>query len=95
MKLTKESQKIFNIIQKDYSIHDEAGKLLLQIVCESLDTIGLAEIAIAKYGIVIEDKYRALKANPACTVVDKSRGAMMQALRQLSLDWDDISKLKK
>ena len=95
MKLTKESQKIFDTIQKDYSIHDEAGKLLLKIVCESLDTIRLAELAIEKYGVVIEDKYKTLKANPACTVVDKSRGAMMQALRQLSLDWDDISKLKK
>ena len=95
MKLSNESQRIFDTIQKDYSITDEAGILLLRTVCESLDMIRLAEKEIEKHGVVITDKYKGVKANPAAAVIDKNKAAMMQALRQLNLDWDDIPKIKK
>ena len=88
MKLSKDSQKLYDSIRKTYSIKDDAGLLLLRVVCESLDTMREAEKEIETRGIVIEDKYGRTKANPACMVIDKARGAMMQALRQLNLEFD-------
>ena len=88
MKLSTESKKIYESIRKTYSIKDDAGLLLLRVVCESLDMIRLAEKEIEKDGLILTDKYGRTRSNPACTVIDKSRGAMLQALRQLNLDFD-------
>ena len=87
MKLTKENQKLYDSIKKRYSITDDAGLLLLSVVCESRDMMQEAEAIIKKEGLVVKDRYTT-KAHPAVQIIDKSRGSMMQALRQLNLDFD-------
>ncbi len=87
MKLTKEGQELFDSIKKRYSMTDDAGLLLLKVVCESRDMMQAAEKIVEKEGLVVKDRYTT-KAHPAVQIIDKSRGAMFQGLRQLNLDFD-------
>ena len=88
MKLSKESQKLFDNIKRDYRISDEAGLLLLQIVCESLDLIRSAQAEIKKHGLVVSDRYDQVKQNPASSILRDAKSSMLQALKQLNLDFD-------
>jgi phage terminase small subunit len=95
MKLSTESQEIFDNIKKSYQITDEAGLLLLRTVCESLDLVRSAEKEIEKHGLVISDKYKGAKQNPACQVLSSARATMLQSLKQLNLDFEDFEQPKK
>ena len=86
MKLSRESARLFDSIKSEYGIKDEAGILLLQTVCESLDLMRVAEKEIQKNGIVVYDRYKQPKPNPACQVLRDSKSAMLQSLKQLNLD---------
>ena len=88
MKLSKESQKLFDNVKRDYRITDEAGLLLLQIVCESLDLIRSAQAEISKHGLVVVDRYNQVKQNPASSIQRDAKSSMLQALKQLNLDFD-------
>ena len=95
MKLSSEAQKIFDGIQKEYDIQDEAGILLLQSAMESWDMCRNAEKEIEKYGLVIEDKYTKVKANPACTVLKEHKTLMLNYLKALNLDFSTIEQNNK
>ena len=88
MKLSRESQKFFDTIKRDYRITDEAGLLLLQIVCESLDLIRDAQAEIKKHGLVVVDRYNQVKQNPASSILRDAKSSLLQALKQLNLDFD-------
>lgn len=95
MKLSAESQKIYDNILKVYSIRDEAGKLLLLTLCESLDLARDCQKEIDKHGLVIKDKYSRIKQNPACMTLKDARTTMLACMRQLNLDFDIDTEIKK
>ena len=88
MKLSAEAQRLYDSIKEVYGINDPGGELLLSTICESLDMARQAEAEIKKHGIVIEDKYSRLKANPACTVLKDAKTTMLNALKSLNLSVD-------
>lgn len=92
MALNKEAKELYNGIREEYGIEDKAGLALLLSACESLVMIRKAEVEITKHGLVIEDKYSKVKANPACTVLKEHKTLMLNYLKALNLDFSSIDK---
>lgn len=88
LKLSEEAQNWHDKILQEYSITDEAGKLLVQTAMESFDRMRSAQKVVEKEGIVFKDKFGQLKNNPANAVERDARAAMLAAIKQLGLDFD-------
>jgi len=95
MKLSKEAQKLYNVIKDEYGISDEAGLLLLKTSMESFDLMRSAQKQIEKEGLIIRDRFDQLKNHPAVIVLRDSKSAMLQSLKNLNLDFDPATKIRK
>lgn len=94
MKLSREANKIYKEIRAEYKIHDSAGLLILQTVCESYDQYQKAAEILAEKGYFFTDRLEQPKAHPLAAVMRDSKSAMIQALRQLNLDFTQVDKFK-
>ena len=86
--LSQEARKWHDDLKKAYSIHDEAGLILLRQAAESFDRMRAAQRLISENGITYKDRYGQPKLNPACTVERDTRSQMLLCLKQLNLDLD-------
>lgn len=77
-------------ITDEYGITDAAGLLLLQNAMEAFDRMNQASDLIKKYGTLTFDRFKQLRANPACTIERDSRAAMLKALKDLNLDLEPL-----
>lgn len=88
--LSREAPRWWRKLIAEYVIEDEAGRLLLMVALESFDRMREAQIALAKDGLVLTDRFGQMKPHPLNTVERDSRAAMMAALRQLNLDIEPL-----
>lgn len=88
--LSSEARRWWRKLTVEYVIEDEAGRLLLMVALESFDRMREAQIALAKDGLVLTDRFGQMKPHPLNTVERDSRAAMMAALRQLNLDIEPL-----
>ncbi|PWT80386.1 MAG: hypothetical protein C5B58_11760 [Acidobacteria bacterium] len=77
-------------IVRQYRIADGAGLVLVTTAAEALDRIREAQVAIRKHGVLVPDRYGALKRNPACSLESDARAGMLSALRALNLDLEPL-----
>ena len=77
-------------IQRDYSIDDNAGLLLLQTAMEAFDAMRSAQARIATDGLVTKGSTRQLTAHPLLAVIRDSRAQMLSALKALNLDLEPL-----
>lgn len=64
---------------------------VLQAACEAWDRMQQARRIIDKHGILIQNRYGNLTANPAVAIEKDSRTAFLRAVRELDLDIDPPS----
>lgn len=88
--LSKEAADWCDRLTKEFSIDDEAGRLILQTAMEALDRLREAQGILAKDGPTLKDRFGQMKAHPLTTVERDSRAAMMQALKALNLDIEPL-----
>lgn len=90
IKLSEEAQNWHDRILTEYSIDDEAGKLLVQTALESFDRMRQAQRVIEKEGLTFKDRFGQIRNNPATTIERDAKASMLMALKQLNLDFDTI-----
>lgn len=89
--LSKEGKSLWNRLQLEYEITDEAGFLILQTAMEAHDRMKECQTIIKKEGMQVKDRFGQHKAHPLTTVERDSRSAMMAALKALNLDLEPLN----
>ena len=92
-RLSKESQKWWREIQREYGITDPGGLLILLTCLESLDRLREAQAEILKHGACIQDRFGVIKQNPLCMVERDSRTAFYAGLKALNLDLEPLKAI--
>ena len=91
--LSKESQRWWRNIQREYRITDPGGLLILLTAMESLDRLRDAQAAIKANGACFKDRWGQIKVNPMCVVEKDSRSAFYTGLKALNLDLEPLKAL--
>ena len=89
--LSEEAQRWWSAIVSEYSVDDEAGKLLLQTALESFDRMKAAARRINQDGEAVEDRFGQVKPHPLLTAERDARSQMLAALKQLNLDMEPLN----
>jgi P27 family predicted phage terminase small subunit len=89
--LSEEAQSLWRQIVQEYELDDSLGMLLLARALEAFDRMRQAQMVIKEHGPVFIDRFKQLRANPACTIERDAGAAMLQALRQLNIDVEVVS----
>lgn len=90
--LSKSGQALWERLQNEYEIGDEAGFLLLTTAMEAGDRMREATAIIKKEGLQLPDRFGQMKAHPLTTVERDSRAAMLAALKALNLDLEPLNE---
>jgi P27 family predicted phage terminase small subunit len=83
-------RRLWADIVTQYRIADGAGLALVTTAAEAQDRIREAQRAIRQHGALVQDRYGALKQNPACFLERDARAGMLSALRALNLDLEPL-----
>jgi P27 family predicted phage terminase small subunit len=84
--LSAEAKKIWRRLVEEYAISDSGGLEILRQGLEAFDRAQAARILIEKHGLVIRDRFGAVKPNPLISCERDARSAYLSALKQLCLD---------
>jgi phage terminase small subunit len=92
--LSAEAKHLWSRTLAAWPIGKEATLLVcLRNACFSLDRLRAAEAALAKHGSGIYlDRFGLPKQHPLCLVVRDSTKQLNDALRMLSLDWEQLNR---
>ena len=88
--LSPEAKRWWRAIFREYSVDDEAGRLLMQTAMEAFDRMRQAQAAIAAEGPAVQDRYGQYREHPCCAVERDSRGQMLTALKAMNLDVEPL-----
>ena len=88
--LSREGKRWWRKITAEYSIDDEAGKLLLQTALEAFDRMKKAAERIDQDGDAVEDRFGQVKPHPLLNAERDARSQMLAALKQLNLDVEPL-----
>jgi P27 family predicted phage terminase small subunit len=88
--LKKDGKRLFRELVEDFNITDPAGLQYLATAGECLDRMKEAQAEIKRHGVLVEDRYKALKQNPACGIEKDARNGMLAALKALNLDVEPL-----
>ena len=84
--LTKEAKTIWRTLVKEYAIVDSGGLEILRVALEAFDRAQKCRVSIDKVGLVVKDRFGAVRPHPLLPMERDSRAAFLQALKQLCLD---------
>jgi P27 family predicted phage terminase small subunit len=84
--LSKEAKAKWKKLTKEYGISDAGGMEILRAGLEAFDRAQSSRILIDKVGLVVKDRFGAVKQNPLISCERDARAAYLQALKQLCLD---------
>jgi phage terminase small subunit len=92
--LSAEAKHLWTRTLAAWPIGKEATLLVcLRNACFSLDRLRAAEAALAKHGSGIYlDRFGLPKQHPLCLVIRDSTKQLHDALRMLSLDWEQLNR---
>ena len=88
--LSADAKTWWRKIQRDYSIDDNAGLLLLQTAMEAFDRMKGAQAAIERDGPTVRGSAKQLSAHPLIAVERDARSQMLSAIKQLNLDLEPL-----
>jgi P27 family predicted phage terminase small subunit len=88
--LSAEAKKIWKKLTEEYDISDAGGKEILRAGLEAFDRAQTARASIDKTGLMIKDRFGAVKPHPLISCERDARAAYLQALKQLQLDVEPL-----
>jgi len=89
--LSDEAQGWWAAIVTEYSLDDEAGRLLLQTALEAFDRMKSAQRRINEDGEAVKDRFDQIKPHPLLPAERDARSQMLAALKQLNLDLEPLN----
>ncbi len=84
--LSAEARRWWRALMQEFTIDDEAGRLLLMLACESFDRMRQAQRQIEADGPTCRDRFGQVRAHPSLLIERDSRTSIQRALKQLNLD---------
>jgi phage terminase small subunit len=84
--LQKPGKRFWNQTLLAYLIEDPHHLRLLENACRCLDRAEQARTVIAKAGILIVNRFKELRENPACNTERQAMQVFRQTVRELGLD---------
>lgn len=88
--LSAEARDWWHRITTEYSLDDDAGRLLLQTALEAFDRMRECQRQIEQDGLCIRGSTRQQRSHPLLQVERDSRSQMLQALKSLNLDLEPL-----
>ena len=88
--LSAEARDWWQRITTEYSLDDDAGRLLLQTALEAFDRMRECQKAIAEDGMIVRGSTRQPRSHPLLTVERDARSQMLAALKSLNLDLEPL-----
>jgi len=85
-KLSTEARQWWKRLTTEFSIEDDAGRLILQTALESFDRMRACQAAIERNGATFTDRFSQPRPHPLLSTERDARAAMLSALKQLNLD---------
>ena len=84
--LGKPGKRFWNSTLENFVIQDAHHLTLLANACRCLDRAEQARAVIAKAGILIFNRFKELRENPACNTERMAMQVFRQTIRELGLD---------
>ena len=91
--LTKEAKTIWRTLVKEYGIVDSGGLEILRQGMEAFDRAEKCRVSIDKVGLVVKDRFGAVRPHPLIACERDARAAYLQALKQLNLDVQSLKDI--
>ena len=91
--LSKDARVLWKRLVDEYGIVDSGGLAILRAGIEAFDRSQCARVLIDKHGLVIKDRFGAIKQNPLISCERDARAAFLQALKQLNLDLEPLKDI--
>lgn len=91
--LSKDARILWKRLVDEYGIVDSGGLAILRAGIEAFDRSQCARVLIDKHGLVIKDRFGAVKPNPLISCERDARAAFLQALKQLNLDLEPLKDI--
>lgn len=88
--LSKEAKQIWKKLTEEYGISDNGGKEILRAGLEAFDRAQKARENIDRVGLLVKDRFGAVKPHPLISCERDARAAYLQALRQLNFDIEPL-----
>ena len=88
--LSKEAKQIWRRLVDEYGINDAGGTEILRTGLEAFDRAQAARASIDKTGLLIKDRFGAIKPHPLIACERDARAAYLSALKQLQLDVEPL-----
>ena len=88
--LSKEAKSIWRKLTEEYGITDAGGTEILRTGLEAFDRAQSARASIEKVGLMIKDRFGAVKPHPLIACERDSRAAYLAALKQLNMDVEPL-----
>jgi phage terminase small subunit len=89
--LEKRGKRFWTQTLETYVIDDPHHLRLLENACRCLDRAEQARTVIAKAGILIVNRFKELRENPACNTERQAMQVFRQTIRELGLDVEQSS----
>ena len=88
--LSPGAREWWRAITVEYSLDDDAGRLLLQTALEAFDRMRECQSAISADGMIVRGSTRQPRSHPLLTVERDARSQMLAALKALNLDLEPL-----
>ena len=91
--LSKEAQRLWRKLVREYGIEDSGGLIILGTLLEAFDRMREAQQALKAEGMTLKDRFDQVKAHPLCSVERDARSAVYAGLKALNLDVEPLKDL--
>jgi P27 family predicted phage terminase small subunit len=91
--LSKEAKQIWHKLVVEYGIDDAGGLEILRAGLEAFDRAQKARQSIDKIGLLVKDRFAAVKPHPLIACERDARAAYLQALKQLNMDLEPLKDI--
>jgi P27 family predicted phage terminase small subunit len=88
--LSADARRWWQEIQAEYRIVDPGGRLLLQTAMEAFDRMRQSQTIISEQGATLKDRFDQVKSHPQLTIERDARSQMIQSLKALALDPEQL-----
>ena len=84
-----EARRLWTSVVAGWSL-DPPGRVVLDAYCRALMRKRQAQALISKHGLLVRDRFRQLRANPAAVIERDADATMLRCCRALKLDLEPL-----
>jgi P27 family predicted phage terminase small subunit len=91
--LSAEGKEIWRKLVREYDIQDAGGLQILRAGLEAFDRAQKCRVSIDRIGLVVKDRFGAVRPHPLIACERDARSSFLLALKQLNLDVQSLKDI--